>query len=169
MPVVVRDGEARSSGRRRDWVAGFEGATPERLELLRDLLRTPPTVTPVPRPPPGWTIRLALDEPDAIELTSRTGRRHHAMGVFSATDPSVAVFEAGRIVAFGAPAGAERLRAALSRISTSARCRARRARPSTRGCSSGRTSTLSFGNDPREHRRNLRGWTATSSEQCNAR
>jgi len=98
----------------RDWVAGFEGATPERLELLRDLLRTPPNVTAVPRPPPGWTIRLALDEPDAIELTSRTGRRHHAMGVFSETDPSVAVFEAGRIVAFGAPAGAERLRAALT-------------------------------------------------------
>jgi protein-L-isoaspartate(D-aspartate) O-methyltransferase len=98
----------------RDWVAGFEGATRERLELLRALLRTPPTVTAVPLPPPGWTTRLALDEPDAIELTSRTGRRHHAMGVFSATDPSVAVFEAGRIVAFGAPAGAERLRAALA-------------------------------------------------------
>ena len=100
----------------RDWVAGFEGATPERLELLRTLLRSPPTVTAVPRPPPGWTLRLALDEPDAIELTSRTGRRHHAMGVFSSTDPSVAVFEAGWIVAFGAPAGAERLRAALARM-----------------------------------------------------
>jgi len=71
-------------------------------------------VTAVPRPPAGWTFRLALDEPDAIELTSRTGRRHHAMGVFSARDPSVAVFEAGRVVAFGAPAGADRLRAALT-------------------------------------------------------
>jgi protein-L-isoaspartate(D-aspartate) O-methyltransferase len=98
----------------REWVAAFEGATPERLELLRTLLRTPPQVSGVPRPPSGWTIRLALDEPDAIELTSRTGRRHHAMGVFSVTDQSVAVFEAGRIVAFGAPAGAERLRAALT-------------------------------------------------------
>jgi protein-L-isoaspartate(D-aspartate) O-methyltransferase len=98
----------------RDWMAGFEDATPERLELLRTLLRSSPTVSAVPLPPPGWTLRLALDEPDVIELTSRTGRRHHAMGVFCPNDPSVAVFEAGRIVAFGAPAGAERLRAALA-------------------------------------------------------
>jgi len=98
----------------REWIGGLEGATPERLELLRSLLRTRPAATAVPLPPPGWTIRLALDEPDAVELTSRTSRRYHAMGVFSPTDPSFAVFEAGRIIAFGAPAGAERLRAALA-------------------------------------------------------
>jgi hypothetical protein len=113
--VVVPGWRGRVDGpTARDWMAGFEHATPERLETLRTLLRTAPTVTPVPLPPVGWTIRLALAEPDAIEFSSRTGARRHAMGLFDADEPSLAVFEAGRIVAFGEPGGAERLRAALA-------------------------------------------------------
>jgi protein-L-isoaspartate(D-aspartate) O-methyltransferase len=113
--VVVPGWRGRIDGpTARDWMVGLEHATAPRLETLRALLRTAPTVMPVPLPPPGWTARVALTEPDAIEFLSRMGPRRHAMGIFDPERPSLAVFEAGRIVAFGDPAGAHRLRSALA-------------------------------------------------------
>jgi protein-L-isoaspartate(D-aspartate) O-methyltransferase len=99
-----------------DWIAAFEHATPERVGGLRDLLRTKPAVTAAPLPPVGWTARLALSEPDPIELAGRTGPRAHAFGLFAPELASLAVYEAGRVVAFGSPACAERLQARLPEL-----------------------------------------------------
>jgi protein-L-isoaspartate(D-aspartate) O-methyltransferase len=99
-----------------EWVAGFEYDTPERVGVLRELLRTPPTVTESPLPAVGWTTRLALSEPDTIELLNRAGPRRHAFGLFAPERHSLALFEAGRIVAFGEPECAERLRTRLSTL-----------------------------------------------------
>jgi hypothetical protein len=96
-----------------EWIAGFEHATDERVGVLRELVRSEPDVGGSPLPTVGWTARLALSEPDPIEFVNRSGERHHAFGLFAPEHPSLALFEAGRIVAFGSPACAERLRARL--------------------------------------------------------
>ncbi len=95
------------------WIAAFEGATPERVGALRELLRTTPTVTDAPLPAIGWTARLAFSEPDPIEFASRAGPRHHAFGLFAPERRSLAVFEAGRILSFGSSDCADRLHARL--------------------------------------------------------
>jgi protein-L-isoaspartate(D-aspartate) O-methyltransferase len=97
----------------REWIAGFEHATDARVNALRELARSEPAVSAAPLPAIGWTARLALSEPDPIELVSRSGARHHAFGLFAPERHSLAVFEASRIVAFGAPDCAERLRTRL--------------------------------------------------------
>src|SRR5262249_52127593 len=100
----------------REWVAGFEGASDARVAILRDLAASAPTVTPAPLPAVGWTAALALSEPDPIELVNRSGSRHHAFGLFAPERESLAVFEAGRIVGFGASECAERLHARLPEL-----------------------------------------------------
>jgi protein-L-isoaspartate(D-aspartate) O-methyltransferase len=100
----------------REWIAAFEHPTHERVTVLRELLRSEPAVSAAPLPAPGWTARLALSEPDPIEFVNRTGARHHAFGVFAPELRSLAVFEAGRIVAFGGPQCAERLHERLPRL-----------------------------------------------------
>jgi protein-L-isoaspartate(D-aspartate) O-methyltransferase len=97
----------------REWVAGFEHAGDERVSVLRELARSEPDVSAAALPAVGWTARLALSEPDPIELVNRSGARHHAFGLFAPERRSLAVFEAGRIVAFGAPDCARRLHARL--------------------------------------------------------
>jgi protein-L-isoaspartate(D-aspartate) O-methyltransferase len=96
-----------------EWIAGFERATDERVAVLRELLTSQPAVGAAPAPAVGWTARLALSEPDPIELMNRRGPRQHAFGLFAPEHRSLAVFEAGRIVAFGAPECAQRLQARL--------------------------------------------------------
>jgi hypothetical protein len=100
----------------REWIAGFEGATDERVTVLRELLGSQPEVRPAPLPAVGWPARLALSEPDPIELVNRSGARHHAFGLFAPEQRSLAVFEAGRIVAFGTPECARRLRTRLPEL-----------------------------------------------------
>jgi protein-L-isoaspartate(D-aspartate) O-methyltransferase len=100
----------------REWIACLEYATDARVAVLRALLRSEPTVTTAPLPALGWTTRLALSEPDPIEFVSRTGARHHALGLFDSEQRSLAVFEAGRIVAFGTATCAERLCARLPEL-----------------------------------------------------
>jgi protein-L-isoaspartate(D-aspartate) O-methyltransferase len=97
----------------REWLAAVELASPDELAQLRALLRGPATVTAVALPAIGWTARLALDEPDAIALSGRKTWWHFAGGLFSPERDSLAVYDAGQIVAFGDGFCAGRLRARL--------------------------------------------------------
>jgi hypothetical protein len=100
----------------REWIAGLEHATPERVAELRGLIAGPVVSESVPLPAPGWTTRLALDEPDAIALSGRRTWWNFATGLFDPDRHSLAVFDAGRIVSFGDPACGERLRARLPEL-----------------------------------------------------
>jgi protein-L-isoaspartate(D-aspartate) O-methyltransferase len=95
------------------WIAAIEHATPERVARLHALIAGPVTAEPAPLPAPGWTARLALEEPDAIGLSGRDTLGHFAFGLFAPDHVSLAVFDAGKIVAFGDPTCADRLRARL--------------------------------------------------------
>ena len=98
------------------WLAAIEDATPERIARLRSLLGGPLRAEPAPRPARGWTVRLALDEPDSIGLSGRDRWGHFAFGLFSPEHDSLALFDAGQIVAFGDPHCADRLRARLPEL-----------------------------------------------------
>jgi protein-L-isoaspartate(D-aspartate) O-methyltransferase len=97
----------------QEWIAGFEDATDQRVTVLRDLLGSEPSVSAAPAPATGWTTRLALSEPDPIALVKRSGSPDQAFGLFAPEHGSLAVFDAGRIVAFGEPDCMERLQARL--------------------------------------------------------
>jgi len=116
--VVVPGWAGRVEGatEEREWIAGLEHATPERVEELRELIAGPVESVSVPLPAPGWTTRLALEEPDAIALSGRRTWWHFAAGLFAPDRRSLAVFDAGRIVAFGEPSCCERLRARLPEL-----------------------------------------------------
>ena len=100
----------------RNWIAAIERATPARVAQLRSLLAGPVDASPAPLPAPGWTTRLALEEPDSIALSGRDAFGHLAFGLFTSEPAGLAVFDAGKIVAFGDPHCAERLRARLSEL-----------------------------------------------------
>jgi protein-L-isoaspartate(D-aspartate) O-methyltransferase len=100
----------------QEWVAAVEHAPPERVARLRDLISGPVTAAAVPPPAPGWTTRLALEEPEPIALSGRNVWWHLASGLFAPERNSLAVFDAGRIVSFGDPWCAERLRVRLPEL-----------------------------------------------------
>ena len=97
-------------------MAALEHATPERVARLRQLISGPVESAAVPLPAPGWTTRLALEEPDAIGLSGRNTWWHYAYGLFAPERRSLAVFDAGKIVSFGDPWCGERLRARLPEL-----------------------------------------------------
>ncbi len=98
------------------WIAAVEHASPDRIARLHALLSGPVVAEPAPLPAPGWTARMALEEPDSIGLSGRDTWRHHAFGLFAPERNSLAVFDAGRIVAFGDPYCAMRLRERIPRL-----------------------------------------------------
>jgi protein-L-isoaspartate(D-aspartate) O-methyltransferase len=100
----------------RNWIAAIERATPERIAQLRSLLAGPVDASPAPLPAPGWTTRLALEAADSIALSGRDALGHLAFGLFASEPAGLAVFDAGKIVAFGDPSCAERLRARLPEL-----------------------------------------------------
>ncbi|MGO9876736.1 MAG: methyltransferase domain-containing protein [Acidimicrobiia bacterium] len=93
----------------RNWIAAIEHATPFRVTQLRSLISGTVETRPAPRPAPGWITRLALEEPDVIVLSGRDTLGHVAAGLFTPDRHSLALFDAGKIVAFGNPSCAERL------------------------------------------------------------
>jgi protein-L-isoaspartate(D-aspartate) O-methyltransferase len=100
----------------REWLAAVEHTAPGELAKLRALLRGPAAATAMAPPAVGWTARLALDEPDAIALSGRKTWWHFAGGLFSPERDSLAVYDAGQVVAFGDGFCADRLRARLPEL-----------------------------------------------------
>ena len=103
------------------WNACMDEIRVERIDLLKRLLSTEPRREPAPDLPPGWFIRLALQEPEAIAL-HREGEWLHAMrGIFQASQESLALVESlGRSVrgmlAFGGESAMQRLKETLSHL-----------------------------------------------------
>jgi protein-L-isoaspartate(D-aspartate) O-methyltransferase len=116
--VVVPGWADRVDGatQEHEWTAAIEYATPERVAQLRDLITGPVASEPMPLPVPGWTTRLALEEPDVIALSGRGTWWHFAGGLFSPDRHSLALLDAGMIVSFGDPYCRERLRARLPEL-----------------------------------------------------
>ena len=92
------------------------------LARLRGLLATTPVCEAAPPIPKGmgWFARLALDEPDAIQLlASGDGDEEELRGLFNPTptNPGLALVlpSEGQLVGFGDQASLSRLRAHLSR------------------------------------------------------
>jgi protein-L-isoaspartate(D-aspartate) O-methyltransferase len=118
MQVVVPGWRDRVDGAtpEREWVAAVEDAAPEHVAALRALLAGPIRSAPVPLPAPGWTTRLALEEPDTIALSGRETWWHFACGLFAPQGDSLAVFDAGQVLSFGDPLCGDRLRARLPEL-----------------------------------------------------
>jgi protein-L-isoaspartate(D-aspartate) O-methyltransferase len=90
-------------------IAVLDDASADRVTGLEDLLRETPSVTPAPQLSPGWNVRLALDQPDAIAFAGLSGKFRLAAGLFYMDEPSLAVVEGEHVVSFGEPGGRERL------------------------------------------------------------
>jgi protein-L-isoaspartate(D-aspartate) O-methyltransferase len=118
--VIVRGWADRVDGAtpEREWIAAIANASPDRVAELRALLAGPAASVSVPLPATGWTTRLALEEPDTIALSGRQTWWHFACGLFAPERHSLAVFDAGRVVSFGDPVCADRLRARLPELAS---------------------------------------------------
>jgi protein-L-isoaspartate(D-aspartate) O-methyltransferase len=98
------------------WAASLEDATPERVRMLRELLTGSVRAVPAPPVPPGAMTRLAFEEADAIAFGGRTNWWNVAHGLFSSDRDSLAVLDAGKVLAFGHYRCRERLLARLPHL-----------------------------------------------------
>jgi len=98
------------------WAASLEDATPQRVRMLRELLTGSVRAVPAPPVPPGAMTRLAFEEADAIAFGGRTHGWNVAHGVFSPGRDSLAVLDAGKVLAFGHYRCRERLLARLPHL-----------------------------------------------------
>jgi protein-L-isoaspartate(D-aspartate) O-methyltransferase len=103
-------------------LATVEQADEAHLRLLRRLLATTPVREAAPPIPKGmgWFARLALDEPDAIQLLAPgDGDEEELRGLFdpTPTNPGLALVlqDEGQLAGFGDQASLSRLRAHLHR------------------------------------------------------
>jgi protein-L-isoaspartate(D-aspartate) O-methyltransferase len=97
----------------REWIAALEDPQPERVSRLRELLGGPVNIEPAPWAAPGWTWRLALEEPEVIAFNGRDSFWHLAHGLFDSHRGGVAVVDAGLLLGFGHLDCLEHLRACL--------------------------------------------------------
>ncbi len=104
-------------------LASVDQVDPAHLGVLRELLSTTPVyeaAPPVPRGM-GWFARLALDQPDPVQLLDQQ-RDEPLLGLFDATPGRAGLALArrrdGQLVGFGDPSVLARLRAHLTRGTT---------------------------------------------------
>jgi methyltransferase of FxLD system len=96
-------------------IAVFDEATPQRIEILRRLLEGSCVTRTTPTLFPGWNIRLALEEPDAIVFMRRSVGWFGATGLFDALRGSLALIDGVTSMGFGDPSSLERMFASLDR------------------------------------------------------
>ena len=110
---VEGDAQEEDRANRGRWIAHFDEATNKRVATLTELLRSPMSFRPAPAVSPGWRLRLSLEQPDPIFLSTMFLPLRDAVGLFDADAPNLAVREGGRLHSFGHPSCGDRLEALL--------------------------------------------------------
>ncbi len=112
VPAVPWDQGADSEQCR--WLAFFDEATEDRVDLVVNLLNEPGSRQPAPPSFAGWNVRLAIEESCSICFTTMLPPLRFALGLLDADRPGLAVLHGDSIYSYGEPACRDRLLAFLS-------------------------------------------------------
>ncbi len=81
-----------------EWITTVVHRDSDALAVLERLLETPGQRQHVPAPPEGWFARLAISDPDAVALSHLADPSRYMIGVFDATEPSLALVNHDELV-----------------------------------------------------------------------
>jgi protein-L-isoaspartate(D-aspartate) O-methyltransferase len=113
-PVSTVPWDAGADSDQYRWLAFFEEATEDRVELVVNLLNEPGSLQPAPPPFAGWNIRLAIEESGPICFTTMLPPLRYALGLLDASRPGLAVLHGDSVYSYGQPACRDRLLTFLS-------------------------------------------------------
>jgi protein-L-isoaspartate(D-aspartate) O-methyltransferase len=86
------------------WTVSLDDPSPECVSVLAALLRVEPRVEPAPPVPPGWCMRLSLEEPRAVFLNRQDNWRDGGCGVLDIAGRSLAALRGWQLQTFGGDA-----------------------------------------------------------------